>query len=639
MAINFDHTNSSSITLKGPDGNALDNYNFIFPNTENANASLLLSGEASIGSISGLQQALNSKVNNSATGSAALASTGLNAGQVVVLGNDNKIPDSLIPSVAIRDIFEVQLISGLTGLSCASIGDIGIVTDDHVNYILCSSGANAYLDLLNWKELKFTNQTVESVNGLVGDVVLNGQNVYLSSGQYDTCSLNYAVQDLYDSKVTYSDLINYATTGYVSGQLNLYATTGYVTGQLNNYETTGDFSGTIANYSTTSQIQSCLSTYYVSTGLTGSAAQATVGTSAGNVVALDGNSKIPVSLIPKISITDTFVIEETGGAYGLTSLTLAQQGDIAVVTGTNNLANFILTGSDYSDVNQWQALAASMGTVQKVNNVDPVNGNVTLNSTNIYVVDSNTIYDETLFSYAISGLLSKINNISGNYLTTGQANTLLGSYVTTGAATGSFNEKANSTHQHELENISGLTGCLDSITTFYKGNGDYSVKQIGVNAGMNIAYGDYSVALGYGAFAKQNYEIAHSAGLVTWNGGGNPGDAQSSKLISRCSTNSSSLTEVGKICLSEGTFAMFSVDVIGRAPNKYAAFKIEGSAYRNGDSYLLDNNSTNTYVNTSNAYYVEVADGGQFGSLLINVSGDATSEMNWVTYSNVVKLK
>lgn len=638
MAINFDHTNSSNITLKGPDGASLDNYNFIFPNTVNAEASLLISGEASIGSISGLQLQLDRKVNNSVTGSAALANTGILEGNVIVLGLDGKIPDQFIPSVAIRDIFEIATTGLLITLTQASIGDVAIVSDDHVNYILCSSGVNSYLDPTNWKELKFTQQTVLSVNNLHDDVVLNGANIYLNSGYYDGETIDYSIQDLFETKASSSSLTNYATTGYVTGCLNLYSTLTGVDSCLSGYVLTGTFTGIIADYSTTSQIESCLSTYYVPTGLTGSAAKATVGTDPGNVIALDGNSKIPVSLMPKISITDTFVIEQTGGAYGLQSLTLAEHGDVAIVTGVENLANFILTGYSYSDINDWQPLAASLGTVKKINNIDPINGNITLTSADIDVADSSTPFDGDAISYAVSGLSSWINYISGDYLTTSEASSILTDYVLTGDATGALNTKSDTGHNHEMVDISGLTGCLDSITTFYKGDGSYSVTQIGLNPLMNEAVGNYSVALGYGAKACQDYEIAHAGGIPTWGGGGNVGDAQASKIIEHCITNGTSLYEIGKICMQDGSFILFSVDIIGRTPGKYAAFKIEGSACRDGASSLLDNNSINTYINTNNAYYAEVVASADPGALKIKVSGDS-QEMNWVTYSSVVKLK
>ena len=62
MAIILDHTSSGNITLKGPP-NALpeDNFTFTFPNVT-GNSYVLTSG-TSISTISGLQSALDAKVN------------------------------------------------------------------------------------------------------------------------------------------------------------------------------------------------------------------------------------------------------------------------------------------------------------------------------------------------------------------------------------------------------------------------------------------------------------------------------------------------------------------------------------------------------------------------------------------------
>ena len=126
MAINFDHTSSANITLKGPEGQPMDNFVFTFPNVAaNTNPTLLISGEAAIAEISGLTNALSSKVEKSTTGSAAVLNYGTSAGQVVRLDENGKIPHELISSVAIRDVFEVTNFSELTGNNAASIGDIG----------------------------------------------------------------------------------------------------------------------------------------------------------------------------------------------------------------------------------------------------------------------------------------------------------------------------------------------------------------------------------------------------------------------------------------------------------------------------------------------------------------------------------
>ena len=138
MAINFDHTNSADITLRGPEtAQPNDKFTFVFPNVvAETTPTLLISGETTISAISGLSSSLSAKVERSTTGTAAALDYGTSAGQVVRLDENGKIPSELIPSVAIRDVFSVTNFSELTSNSAASIGDIGIVSSENKNYIL-----------------------------------------------------------------------------------------------------------------------------------------------------------------------------------------------------------------------------------------------------------------------------------------------------------------------------------------------------------------------------------------------------------------------------------------------------------------------------------------------------------------------
>jgi hypothetical protein len=306
MAINFDHTNSANITLKGPsNGNLGESFTFQFPNVQNTEANLLISGETSIAAISGLTAALSEKVERSITGNAIALDYGTSVGNLVRLDENGKIPNSLISSVAIRDVFEVTNFSELTGNSSASIGDIGIVSADHKNYILCSSGENAYATCSNWKEVLFPVQIVTSVNSLCGDVVLDGSNVCIktSPAAYAGYSVDYAIDDLKTVKADLACLIDYATTGYVYTCLGCYSTSSQITTCLLDYETTSALSTTLSSYSTTSQITTTL-TDYVLNSSTGSAAHLNVGTSAGNVVQLNGFGKIEPSLMPSIAVNN-----------------------------------------------------------------------------------------------------------------------------------------------------------------------------------------------------------------------------------------------------------------------------------------------------------------------------------------------
>jgi hypothetical protein len=633
MAINFDHTSSANITLKGPEtAQPNDVFNFVFPNVISETApSLLISGETTIAQISGLTSALSAKVEKSTTGSAASLNYGTSAGQVVCLDGNAKIPSELIPSVAIRDVFSVTNFSELTGNSAASIGDVGIVSSENKNYILCSSGANAYATSSNWKEVLFPLQTVTSINDLVGDAVLDGSNVNISSGNYIGDTIDEAISDLGMVKANLSALIDYVTTGDAASCLACYVTTGSLDSTLGGYVTDSDLSTTLGDYSTTSDINSTLSSYVLNSA-TGSAASLNVGTSAGNVVQLNNDGKLPNEVVPHLAITDTFLVTNSGD---LISLTTAQKGDIAIATGSNR--NYILKEDDYSDITHWAQFAASVGSITGINGLAPVNGIVTLVSSNINVADSNTEYDTQTISYALSGLDSRITSINSDYLTDSEASDLLNGYVTTGSATGIFNTKSNVGHNHAMSDVTSLTGCLASISTFCVGDGSYSaVLQSSTNPHYNQASGNYSIALGQAAKAIQSYEIAQGAGLIS-----DPGDAQVSKLVQKCTTNSATSTSVAEVCMQNYSNILFSSYVVGRGSNKYAAFRVAGSANREGNAastQVLGEVSIDTYVNTNSDYAVNAVADTSNGKIEIKVTGDASASMQWVTSTTVTKI-
>jgi len=632
MAINFDHTSAASITLRGPDGQASDNFVFVFPNVAaELNPTLLISGETSIASISGLSSALSNKVEKNTTGSAASLNYGTGAGQIVKLDENAKIPGELIPSVAIRDVFQVTNFSELTGNSAASIGDIGIVSSENKNYILCSSGENSYATSSNWKEVLFPVQTVTSVNGFVGDVSLSGGNIYISEGTYVGQTIDGAIDSLDLNKANVSALIDYASTGFVHQCLSNYVLSTDLSTTLQDYETTGTFNTTLQNYSTTTQINTTLADYVLNTS-TGSAASLDVGLSAGNVVQLNNDGKIPNEVVPHLAITDTFVIDNSGE---LISLTLAQKGDIAIATGSNR--NYILKEADYSDITHWAQFAASLGNITGVNDIAPVNGIVTLTTVDIDVADTNTIYDGQTISYAVSGLDSRIVEISNDYLTDTEASDLMLNYVGTGYATGIFNSKSDVGHTHEMSGIVSLTGCLASISAFCVGDGVSSaVLNSSANPHYNQAIADYSVALGRAAKTTQPYEIAQGAGLIY-----NPGEAQVSKLIEKATTINNTPYAVAQICMQNYSNILFSSYVVGRSINAYAAFRVNGTAHREnnaGSTEVIGDVAIDTYVNTDGDYSVDAVANTTDGKIEIVVVGDASNSMQWVTSTTVTKI-
>ena len=93
-----------------------------------------------------------------------------------------------------------------------------------------------------------------------------------------------------------------------------------------------------------------------------SASKYQAGTGAGCVPVIDSDGKLKGSIIPKIAITDTFVVASQSAMLALTS---AQVGDIAVRTDVNK--SFILKEEGASTLSHWQELLTPLDKVQSVN--------------------------------------------------------------------------------------------------------------------------------------------------------------------------------------------------------------------------------------------------------------------------------
>ena len=94
----------------------------------------------------------------------------------------------------------------------------------------------------------------------------------------------------------------------------------------------------------------------------GTAATKNTGTGNGNVPVLDANGKLADSVVPKIAMTNTFVVASQTAMLGLST---AQEGDVAVRTDLNK--SFILKASPYSTLANWQELLTPTDAVTSVN--------------------------------------------------------------------------------------------------------------------------------------------------------------------------------------------------------------------------------------------------------------------------------
>lgn len=122
----------------------------------------------------GVTDALALKADKSSLGTAAAANTGTAQGNVPVLGANGKLADSVIPAVAITEVFVVEDEEAMLALT-AQVGDVAIRTDLNKSFILQTTPATA---VANWKELLTPGDAVLSVNGKTGTVVLSGADIF-----------------------------------------------------------------------------------------------------------------------------------------------------------------------------------------------------------------------------------------------------------------------------------------------------------------------------------------------------------------------------------------------------------------------------------------------------------------------------
>ena len=111
-------------------------------------------------------------------GTAAKRDVGTAEGNLVEIGADGKINETLLPKIAITDTHVVADEAEMLALT-AEKGDVAIRTDKNRSFILKQAD-----NLANWLELKSPECTVFSVNGKTGDIVLSttdvgeGENLY-----------------------------------------------------------------------------------------------------------------------------------------------------------------------------------------------------------------------------------------------------------------------------------------------------------------------------------------------------------------------------------------------------------------------------------------------------------------------------
>lgn len=110
-----------------------------------------------------------------------------------------------------------------------------------------------------------------------------------------------------------------------------------------------------------SKVNTQIDTKIAALGL-GTAATKNTGTGNGNIPVLDADGKLADSVIPKVAITNTWVVASQAAMLALSN---AQEGDVAVRTDINK--SFILKTTGYATLANWQELLTPTDSVTSVN--------------------------------------------------------------------------------------------------------------------------------------------------------------------------------------------------------------------------------------------------------------------------------
>jgi len=140
-------------------------------------------------------------------GTAAARNVGTEVGNLVEVGANGKISDTVLPPLAITETYAVADEAEMLALA-AQRGDVAIRADEDKSYILKQEPAT---DRGNWLELKSPDCKVHSVNGKVGEVVLTTTDVAEGDNLYYTEARDTANFDTNFPKKTSKELADGAT--------------------------------------------------------------------------------------------------------------------------------------------------------------------------------------------------------------------------------------------------------------------------------------------------------------------------------------------------------------------------------------------------------------------------------------------
>lgn len=622
MAFNFDHTQSGSFTLKGN----YDNFSgtFIFPNLPpSVNEYVLLSNKtSSSASISGLDEALANLLDESNLGQAFFLETGYSNGNIPFIESDGYLNNILFPASILNEVYLAPSPDKLIYLNSAAKGDIANVTEPLSSYVL----TGYFNNLNNWVKIEDEANLVNSINSGnqnpsysgSGFVKLSGSDINLNSGFYSGENLNFAVDSLYNSYINTGSLESgYVKESFFDTLSNEFSTSSLASSELNNYETTGDFANSLTGLFQTGVLIPTYLTGKLLKSSTGNAISLNSGASAGNVIVLDENAYINSSLIPYVSVTDTFRVNSTGELTGLNNAAI---GDVAI--DTQSSLTFILSQTGdlaYQDINNWNNFIYDAGTIGNINLITPdPSNNVLLKTSDIKDVTGVSV------SSTISSITSQLNEVNINTETTGHFLSLTGNYSLISGFNAIAETKSYGGHLHTIDEVNTLSTYLNKYSNFqFLGDGSGQSHQS--FSGRSTIDNNITGALIFGTSgrATNNYEVSRSIS-------GEIGDAQVSTYIFHGRTTNSNWTDLGKIPACLNTLGLMNSNVMGTTTGvnkKIASINLYKVVSRtNSLPFLIGDDVLNTRYRSEDYYCSRLTT--DESNYILQVKGD--TGMNWV---------
>jgi hypothetical protein len=228
---------------------------------------------------------------------------------------------------------------------------------------------------------------------------------------------------------------------------------------------------------------------------------------ANGVATLDASGKLPTSQVPSLSIVDTYVVTDSVDMIGLT---LAERGDVAIVTSINK--SYILQTEPYSTPTNWQRILTPDSPIQSVNGQT---GNVSLTTTNIAEGTNKYYTEERVAANAtVTGKQSQLNGTgfvkaSGTTISYDNSN-----YEPAFSKNTAFNKNFGTTTGTVLEGRTFGTAANSNTGDFAPASGSPNYVQVSPasaqSGNINMA-GSGTFGIGY------PNELNHDAGLIGTN--------------------------------------------------------------------------------------------------------------------------